>query len=73
MQKMLYKPHADSTPEIVWMISSYKSLDDGQLKAVIMRNRPNVEPNGWSSMPYKEVKLSKLRPMTADFNKVFAE
>ena len=72
MQKMLYKKNANSTPEVVWMINAYKALD-GHLKAVIMRKLPNVEPNGWDSMPYDEVKLSRLRPFVEDYNKVFAK
>lgn len=72
MQKMLYKKSADSDPEIVWMLSAYKGLDN-KLKAIIMRNNPNTEPNGWDFNPYDEVKLSRLRPLNEDFNKVFAK
>lgn len=72
MQKMLYKKNANSDPEIVWMLSTYKSFDN-KLKAIIMRNNPNAEPNSWDFNPYDEVKLSKLRPLTEDFNKVFAK
>lgn len=72
MQKMLYKKNADSDPEIVWMLNAYKALD-GHLKAVIMRKLPNDVPNSWNSMPYDEVKLSRLRPLPEDYNKVFAK
>ena len=73
MQKMLYKKTAKSDLEVVWMLNAYCDAADGKLKAVIMRKLPNVIPNGWDSMPYDIVKLSKLRPMAEDFNKVFAK
>ena len=72
MQKMLYKKTAKSDPEVVWMLNAYYDAADGKLKAVIMRKLPNAIPNGWDLMPYDIVKLSKLRPMAKDFNKVFA-
>lgn len=71
MQKMIYKPNHNSQGEIVWMLNAYRA-PDGKLKAIIMRQNPKVEPNGWDFMPYDEVKLSKLRPTTEDYNKVFA-
>ena len=50
--------------------SAYRS-SDGKLKAVIMRKHHG---NSWDNCnPYDEVKLTKLRPTTEDFNKVFAE
>lgn len=72
MQKMLYKKNGCSQPEVVWMLSSYKG-NDGKLKAVIMRDLPNINPLDWSTCPYDEVKLNRLRPLVEDFNKVFAK
>ena len=72
MQKMIYKKNAESTGEVIWMLNAYKGAD-GKLKAVIMRQNPNVTPNGWDWNPYEEVKLAKLRPLAEDYNKVFAK
>ena len=72
MQKMFYKKNGNSDPELVWMLNAYRSTD-GKLKAVIMRNLPNIDPMSWSACPYDEVKLNKLRPSVEDFNKVFAK
>lgn len=73
MQKMLYKKTAKSDPEVVWMLNAYCDAANGKLKAIIMRMHANAIPNGWDSMPYDVVKLSKLRPVAEDFNKVFAK
>lgn len=40
------------------------------MKAIIMHNPDSAL--AWKDMPYKTVKLSKLRPTTSDFNAVFA-
>lgn len=72
MQKMLYKKNVNATPEVVWMLNAYKGTD-GKLKAVIMRNLPNIDPMAWNTCPYDEVKLNHLRPFVEDFNKVFTK
>lgn len=68
MQRMIYKKNPGVEGEIVWMINAYKG-GDGKLKATIMRN---IDNNSWNVNPYDEVKLTKLRPLPEDFNKVFA-
>lgn len=67
MQKMLYKKTANSDPELVWMLTAYKS--DGKFKAIIMRNY-DISP-AISDMPYMEVSLNKLRPLVKDYNALF--
>ena len=78
MQKMLYwktdsyRDSATPSPddlETVWMVSA--DSENGMMKAIIMRNDPGETPNGWDSFPYETVKLSRLRPLPEDFNKVF--
>lgn len=68
MQKMIYKKNPNSQGEIVWMLNAFKDNDD-KLKAVIMHDPDSA--NAWKNMPYEVVKLSKLMPTVADFNKVF--
>jgi len=68
MQKMIYKKNLVSQGEIVWMLNAFKD-NDNKLKAIIMHDPDSA--NAWKDMPYEVVKLCKLRPTTADFNKVF--
>lgn len=70
MQKMIYTKRNESQGEIVWMVNAFKDLDN-KLKAIIMHN-PN-SAIAWKDMPYEVVKLSKLRPTSKDFNKIFIE
>ena len=70
MQKMIYKKSLSSQGEIVWMLNAFKD-NDNKLKAVIMHDPDSA--NAWESMPYEVVKLCKLRPTVADFNKVFGK
>lgn len=67
MQRMIYKKHANSDPEIVWLINTV--VYEGGLYGIIMRDYmtiPSLETN-----PYDKVKLTRLRPLPEDFNKCF--
>lgn len=69
MQKMIFKKHANSDPEIVWLMGT--CIYEGTLYGIIMRNYvqiPSIETN-----PYDKVKLTRLKPLTEDFNKCFYE
>lgn len=74
MQRMVYKKNSGlEEGEVVWMVSAYRG-HDGKLKAIIMRDTKSSDggSNSWKTNPYDEVKLTKLRPLPEDFNKVFA-
>lgn len=67
MQRMIYKKHSKSHPEIVWLMGT--CIYEGTLCGIIMRNYiqiPSIETN-----PYEKVKLTRLKPLTEDFNKCF--